>query len=91
MWQLADIRKASDYSDYDKNKEDEADNFAIKWTLTKEEEQEIIESAQFTEAIIRSFAKKFNTHPAIIIGRLQHDKLIPFGSGRQFFKPVEFD
>lgn len=80
-----------DYSDYDKNKEDEADNFAIKWTLSKEEEREVIESAQFTEAVIKTFAKKFNTHPAIIIGRLQHDELISYGSGRQFFKPVIFN
>jgi hypothetical protein len=91
LWQLADIRKASDYSDYDKNKEDKTDNFAIKWTLTKEKEQKIIDSAPFTEAIIKSYAKKFNTHPAIIIGRLQHDKLILYGLGRQFFKPVEFN
>jgi Zn-dependent peptidase ImmA (M78 family) len=80
-----------DYSDFDRNKEEEADNFAIKWTLTKEEEQEIIDSAPLTEADIKSFAKKFNTHPAIIIERLQHDELIPYGLGRQFFRPVEFN
>jgi HTH-type transcriptional regulator / antitoxin HigA len=80
-----------DYSDYNKFKEEEADNFAVKWTLTEEEEQEIIDSAPLTEADIKAFAIKFNTHPAIIIGRLQHDKLIPYGLGRQFFKPVEFN
>jgi HTH-type transcriptional regulator / antitoxin HigA len=81
----------TDYSDFDKNKEEEADDFAIKWTLTKEEEQEIIDSAPLTEPDIKSFAKKFNTHPAIIIGRLQHEELIPYGLGRQFLKPVEFN
>jgi addiction module HigA family antidote len=80
-----------DYSDYDRNKEEEADNFAIKWTLTEDEEQEIIDSAPLTEADIKYFAKKFNTHPAIIIGRLQHDELIPYGLGSQFFKPVIFN
>jgi HTH-type transcriptional regulator / antitoxin HigA len=80
-----------DYSDYDKNKEVEADNFAINWTLTKKEEQEIIDAAPLTETDIQAFAKRFNTHPAIIIGRLQHDKVISFGLGRQFFKPVEFN
>ena len=79
-----------EYSDKDIEKEKEADEFAVKWTLTKEEEQEIIDSAPLTEGDIRSFARKFNTHPAIIIGRLQHDKLISYGLGRQFFKPVEF-
>lgn len=80
-----------DYSERDIIKEEEADNFAIKWTLTKEEEQEIIDSAPLNERDIISFARKFNTHPAIIIGRLQHDKLISYGLGRQFFKPVEFN
>ena len=34
-----------EYSDIDLKKEEEADNFAVKWTLTKEEEQKIIDSA----------------------------------------------
>jgi HTH-type transcriptional regulator / antitoxin HigA len=80
-----------DYSDFDVTKEAEADNFAIKWTLTKEEEQEIIDSAPLTDRDIRSFARRFNTHPAIIIGRLQHDQLVSYGLGRQFFKSVEFN
>ena len=80
-----------EYSHYDKNKEEEADKFAIDWTLTEQEEKEIIDSAPLTEADIKLFAKRFNTHPAIIIGRLQHDKLIPYGLGRQFFKSVEFN
>lgn len=80
-----------DYSDYDINKEQEADNFAIRWTLTKEEEQEIIDAAPLTETDIKSFAKKFNTNPAIIIGRLQHDRLISYGLGRNFLKPIDFN
>jgi len=80
-----------EYSDFDKKKEEAADNFAVKWTLTKEEEQEIIGSEPLTEPEIESFAKKFNTHPGIIIGRLQHDGKIPYGFGRQFIKPVEFN
>jgi addiction module HigA family antidote len=80
-----------EYSDKDKQKEKEADEFAIKWTLTKDEQQEIIDAAPLNENDIKLFAKKFNTHPAIIIGRLQHDKLIPYSLGRQFFEPVEFN
>jgi len=79
-----------DYSDKDKQKEKEADQFAIKWTLTPEEQQEILDAAPLTEESIKAFAKKFNTHPAIIIGRLQHDQLIPYSLGRQFFEPVHF-
>ncbi len=77
-----------EYSEKDKEKEKEADAFACKWTLTEDQEQEIIETASLTEADIRAFAKKFNTHPAIIIGRLQHKDLMPFSLGSKYFEKV---
>jgi Zn-dependent peptidase ImmA (M78 family) len=79
-----------DYSDKDKLKEKEADHFAIKWTLSKEEQEEILQHIKISEEDVIEFAKKFNTHPAIIIGRLQHEGLVPYSLGRQFFEPVEF-
>jgi addiction module HigA family antidote len=75
---------------FEKNKESEADNFAINWTLSEEEEQEIVRYSNMTERDVVMFSKKFNTHPAIIIGRLQHDKLIPYSLGGKFFEPVIF-
>ena len=78
-----------EYPDKDNEKEHEADNFAIKWTLSKEEEAEILRNTIITEDDIVTFAKKFNTHPAIIIGRLQHEKLIPYTLGRNFFETIE--
>lgn len=80
-----------DYSDKDLEKEREADKFACKWTLTEEEEAEIINTAPLSEDDIRAFANQFNTHPAIIIGRLQHKRLIPFSLGREYFEPVVFE
>ena len=80
-----------DYSDKDKVKEKQADEFAIKWTLTNEEEATILETVPLTEQVIRSFAYQFNTHPAIIIGRLQHKQLIPYSLGREYFEPVIFE
>lgn len=79
-----------EYSDKDLMKEKEADEFAVKWTLTNDEEMEILAAAPLSEGDIRAFAKQLNTHPAIIIGRLQHKKLIPYSLGRQFFEAVEF-
>lgn len=32
---------------------------------------------------------RFNTHPAIIIGRLQHKKYIPYSAGKEFIEKVE--
>ena len=80
-----------EYSDKDRIKEKEADEFAIKWTLTDNEEFEILAAAPLSEDVIRNFAKQFNTHPAIIIGRLQHKKLIPYSLGREYFEPVIFE
>ena len=47
------------YTDRDLEKEQQADEFAIKWTLTEEEEAKIIAAAPFSEEDIRNFAKKF--------------------------------
>lgn len=80
-----------DYSEKDKQKEKEADNFAIKWTFSKEEQAKILQQYEITGNDIKTLAKKFNTHPAIIIGRLQHEGIVPYSLGRQFFKPVEFE
>lgn len=77
-----------EYSDKDKEKEKEADAFACKWTLTEDEEQEVLDAAPLSQEDIRVFAKKFNTHPAIIIGRLQHKDHIPFSFGREYFEKV---
>jgi addiction module HigA family antidote len=77
-----------EYSDKDLIKEKEADEFAIKWTLTEDEEAKILDAAPLSKEAIRKFAKAFNTHPAIIIGRLQHKKMIPYSLGREYFEPV---
>jgi len=80
-----------DYTDKDIAKEKEADEFACKWTLSKVEEEEVLASASLNEKNIRKFAQQFNTHPAIIIGRLQHKKLIPYTLGKEYFEPVNFE
>jgi len=77
-----------DYSDKDQKKEKEADDFAIKWTFSKEEESEVLAQSKLTEKDIINFAKKFHTHPAMIIGRLQHLGKIPYTYGHRFIKPV---
>jgi Zn-dependent peptidase ImmA (M78 family) len=78
-----------EYPDKSEVKEREADEFAIKWTLTKEEEQEIIAKGSITSSDVREYARKFNTHPAIIIGRLQHNRLIHHSVGREFIEKIE--
>ena len=80
-----------EYPDKVDEKEVDADRFAIKWTLSKEEEKEILAAVPLNEAKVRSFARKFTTHPAIIIGRLQHKGLIPYTLGRELFETISLE
>lgn len=80
-----------EYPEKRNEKEQQADDFAIKWTLTELEEKEIIDSLPLNEKSIKDFAQKFNTHPAIIIGRLQHKKRIPYSVGRDLIVPIVID
>jgi len=77
------------YADQDHAKEDEANEFAVKWTLSEEEEKKVLENKHLTDAVIMKLAEQFNTHPGVIIGRLQHKKIIPHTVGRQFIKSIE--
>lgn len=78
-----------DYSLEDKKKEEEANQFAIQWTFTEGQEKVVLEQRNLSEESIVAFSKKFNTHPAIIIGRLLHKGLLPHSAGRKFIKPID--
>ena len=65
-----------EYDSKEKEKELEADSFAANLLLPLSQEEEIIANNNFDESTILSFAKKFNTHPSIIVGRLQHRRYI---------------
>jgi hypothetical protein len=49
----------------------------------------VIDAVPLNKDKIITFARKFNTHPAMIIGRLQHKGLIPFSVGREFIKSID--
>lgn len=72
-------------------KELEADAFAVRWTFSEEEEKEVLKADTLDMNEICNFAKKFNTHPAIIIGRFQHKKLIPYSVGRELIVPIKME
>lgn len=78
-----------EYKDKDLEKENEADEFAVKWTFTHEEETELKENLPDTEEALYEYARKIKTHPAIIIGRLQYNKDIPYTLGQKFFKTID--
>ena len=80
-----------DYPDKLTKKELEADDFAVKWTFSENEEKEVLEAESLDIEMIRSFAEKFNTHPAIILGRFQHKKFLPFSVGRELIVPIKIE
>ncbi|MGV8134704.1 MAG: HigA family addiction module antitoxin [Mangrovibacterium sp.] len=80
-----------DFAAADPEKEEQAHQFAVEHTFTNEQESEVLQHQVVTEQDIIDFARKFNTHPAMIIGRLQFHKHIPFSVGRQFMEPIDLN
>jgi len=78
-----------DFAAADPEKEEEAHQFAISQTFTNDQEREILQKENITGQDIIDYAKKFNTHPAMIVGRLQHDGHIHYSVGRQFMEPID--
>ncbi|VBB46920.1 putative addiction module antidote protein HigA [uncultured Paludibacter sp.] len=77
-----------EYSSYNKEKEEEADQFAIKWTFSNDEERELLKQIPLNEQKVLDYANKIGTHPAIILGRFHYKKLIPYTIGREFYQKL---
>lgn len=58
----------------DKQKETEANNFASKLLISDKDYRELIFNRPINKEKIINLSKRINTHPGIIVGRLQHDK-----------------
>lgn len=79
------------YSAEEQIKEDEANEFAVKYTFTKSQEKEVLDNIPLSKKSIYEFAEKFNTHPAMIIGRLarEHKELNAIGHSLNLFQQVD--
>jgi addiction module HigA family antidote len=73
------------YDEQDIKKEEEADAFAVEWTLPLKQEAILRGSLPLTEAQILAFAHEWGTHPGVIAGRLHHLELVPHSAFTQFF------
>lgn len=58
--------------------EAEADKFASNTLIPEKKYKAFIRNNNFTRESIISFADHLNLHPCIVIGRLQHDKILKF-------------
>lgn len=76
-------------TEMDQEKEAEADAFSAKILLPENEWQQIIEALPLKEEMIQEFAHKFRTPAGVIVGRLQHLKLIPFHFGNRFRQRID--
>lgn len=85
--------EAAEFGDQYKQQEQEADDFAVQWTLNKAQEQQIVNTSPLTVEGVHEYAKTFGTHPAIIIGRLIRLGILHTSVGYQygFFEKVELD
>lgn len=76
-------------TEIDQEKEKEANAFAAKILLKENELQQIISAAPLNQEMIHNFARKFRTPAGVIIGRLQHLKLMPFNIGNGFRQKID--
>ena len=72
-------------------KEQEADRFASNILLTSNDEQEILKSHDYSVECIKRAASRYGTHPAIIVGRLQHCNAIGYWQDHSLLKSICLD
>jgi addiction module HigA family antidote len=59
-------------------REKEADRFAADFLIDSKTYRDFCLSNKFSGSSIRSFAARLHIAPGIVVGRLQHDKIIPY-------------
>ncbi|HPL26331.1 MAG TPA: HigA family addiction module antitoxin [Myxococcota bacterium] len=64
----------------DGEKEEEANAYARDKLIPPGEMREFLKKSQFSSSDIQTFAQEIGIAPGIVVGRMQHDKKIPFNS-----------
>lgn len=65
------------------DKEIEADNFARDQLIPLHTYRKFVQSRHYTQDRIRTFARSVRIAPGIVVGRMQHERLIPFDTGNR--------
>lgn len=65
-----------EYDNKKVDKENEADNFSANILLSQSQEEQIVSAGDFSAERIMKYAKSFDTHPLIIVGRLRYLHLV---------------
>lgn len=61
-----------------RTKEDEADRFAADCLIPAEDWDAFVSTYNWTEPAVHRFAEHVGIHPGIVVGRLHHEKLLPY-------------
>jgi len=67
-----------------RTKEKEADTYAQEWLIPSSKFAQYLNERNgfFTSKSVRKFASDLGIHPAIVVGRLQHERLVPYSHMR---------
>jgi hypothetical protein len=73
--------------------EEEADQFAADTLIPPAElaKLPLRKPEELTNEVIEDFAKSIGIHPGIVIGRLQHDKVLEHWQGNKLKQPLKWD
>jgi plasmid maintenance system antidote protein VapI len=73
-------------------KEKEADRFARDFLIPDEDYRHFISGNEYkSKRGVKSFAAKLNISPAVVVGRLQHENLIPFNQMNDLRRRIDFN
>ncbi|MEI9475798.1 MAG: HigA family addiction module antitoxin [Deltaproteobacteria bacterium] len=73
-----------------KEKEEEADQFSQDLLIPPDEYRAFLDNKQFDLTAVKAFSRKLGIAPGVVVGRLQHDKVIPFNQGNSLKKKFRF-
>lgn len=73
-----------------KKEEQEADQFSRDFLIPPKEYHIFFQDQQFDLTSIQRFAANLGITPGIVVGRLQHEKVIPFNQGNSLKKRFKF-
>ena len=79
------------YEGADVEKEREANDFACEWTLTKQQEDIVRTAWPLSDEELRDYAAGFGTHPALIVGRLRHEKFLDHFEGKEMLPLIDWN
>lgn len=74
----------------DKDKEDEADKFAMDILIPPKSYNEFLRHRDFSEQSIVAFAKALKISTGVVVGRLQHDKHLPYNQLNHLKRKLTF-